>query len=72
MNQKPEKNVRAEGLEPPCLAAPDTKSGTSTNFATPAFVVFTGTAFRIVGLLRTAFRRPGLFRKPTVGKFFAT
>ena len=28
--------MRAEGLEPPCLAAPDPKSGTSTNFATPA------------------------------------
>ena len=28
--------VRVEGLEPPCLAAPDPKSGTSTNFATPA------------------------------------
>lgn len=27
--------VRAEGLEPPCLTAPDPKSGTSTNFATP-------------------------------------
>jgi hypothetical protein len=25
-----------EGLEPPCLTAPDPKSGTSTNFATPA------------------------------------
>lgn len=30
--------VRVEGLEPPCLAAPDPKSGTSTNFATPAFL----------------------------------
>ncbi len=29
--------VRAKGLEPPRLAAPDPKSGTSTNFATPAF-----------------------------------
>ena len=28
--------VRVEGLEPPCLTAPDPKSGTSTNFATPA------------------------------------
>lgn len=28
--------VRVEGLEPPCLAAPDPKSGTSANFATPA------------------------------------
>ncbi len=29
--------VRAEGLEPTCLAAPDPKSGASANFATPAF-----------------------------------
>jgi hypothetical protein len=29
--------VRVEGLEPPCLAAPDPKSGMSTNFTTPAF-----------------------------------
>jgi hypothetical protein len=29
-------SVRAEGLEPPCLAAPDPKSGASANFATPA------------------------------------
>jgi hypothetical protein len=28
--------VRAEGLEPPCLAALDPKSSASTNFATPA------------------------------------
>ena len=28
--------VRVEGLEPPCLAAPDPKSGASTNFAIPA------------------------------------
>ena len=28
--------VRVEGLEPPCLAAPDPKSGMSTNFTTPA------------------------------------
>jgi hypothetical protein len=28
--------VRAEGLEPTRLAAPDPKSGTSANFATPA------------------------------------
>jgi hypothetical protein len=30
-------SVRVEGLEPPCLAASDPKSDTSTNFATPAF-----------------------------------
>jgi hypothetical protein len=28
-----------EGLEPPCLAASDPKSDTSTNFATPAETV---------------------------------
>ena len=27
--------VRAEGLEPPCLAASDPKSDMSTNFTTP-------------------------------------
>ena len=31
-----EKVVRVEGLEPPRLAAPEPKSGASTNFATPA------------------------------------
>ena len=31
--------VRVEGLEPPCLAAPDPKSGMSTNFTTPAIPV---------------------------------
>ncbi len=30
--------VRVEGLEPPCLAASDPKSDTSTNFATPAVI----------------------------------
>ncbi len=30
--------VRVEGLEPPCLAASDPKSDTSTNFATPAMI----------------------------------
>jgi hypothetical protein len=29
--------VRVEGLEPTHLAAPDPKSGVSTNFTTPAF-----------------------------------
>ena len=28
--------MRVEGLEPPRLAAPEPKSGASTNFATPA------------------------------------
>jgi hypothetical protein len=35
-NFVPEKMVRVEGLEPPRLAAPEPKSGASTNFATPA------------------------------------
>ena len=35
--------MRVEGLEPPRLAAPEPKSGASTNFATPAFK--TQTAF---------------------------
>ena len=30
------KMVRVKGLEPPRLAAPEPKSGASTNFATPA------------------------------------
>ncbi len=34
---KHSKRVRVEGLEPPSLAAPDPKSGVSTNFTTPAF-----------------------------------
>ena len=32
------KMVRMEGLEPPRLAAPEPKSGASTNFATSASV----------------------------------
>ena len=40
-NKKADSNesafVRVIGLEPTCLAAPDPKSGTSANFATPAF-----------------------------------
>ena len=32
--------VRVEGLEPPRLAAPEPKSGASTNFATPAQIFF--------------------------------
>ena len=37
--------VRVEGLEPPCLAASDPKSDTSTNFATPAAVL--GLRFKV-------------------------
>jgi hypothetical protein len=31
--------VRAIGLEPTCLAAPDPKSGASANFAMPAIMI---------------------------------
>ena len=34
------KMVRVKGLEPPRLAAPEPKSGASTNFATPALYTF--------------------------------
>ena len=34
-----EELVRVEGLEPPRLAAPEPKSGASTNFATPALEI---------------------------------
>ena len=37
--------VRVKGLEPPRLAAPDPKSGVSTNFTTPA-------GFEIANILR--------------------
>lgn len=39
--------MRVEGLEPPRLAAPEPKSGASTNFATPASPV------RSAGLTRS-------------------
>lgn len=32
--------LRAEGLEPPRLTAPEPKSGASANFATPAMWLF--------------------------------
>ena len=38
MGGEDKKFVRAKGLEPPCLAAPDPKSGASANFATPATI----------------------------------
>ena len=41
--------VRAKGLEPSSLAAPDPKSGVSTNFTTPAKI-----ARRNRGVLRRA------------------
>ena len=37
--------VRVEGLEPPRLAAPEPKSGASTNFATPATELSLAEAF---------------------------
>ena len=39
--------VRVKGLEPPRLAAPEPKSGASTNFATPAFKIQTAFALSI-------------------------
>ncbi len=40
------RSVRAEGLEPPCLAALDPKSSASANFATPAKMERKGIFFR--------------------------
>ncbi len=37
VNEDKEEVVRKRGLEPPCLAAPDPKSGASASFATSAF-----------------------------------
>ena len=48
--------VRVEGLEPPCLAAPDPKSGMSTNFTTPAYN-------SIKQLFHSALRRPDRKRR---------
>ncbi len=36
---KPSLVVGAKGIEPPCIAAPDPKSGASTNFATRPFII---------------------------------
>ena len=47
--------VRVEGLEPPRLAAPEPKSGASTNFATPAFekyIVFLETVIKRILRIR--------------------
>ena len=47
--------VRVEGLEPPRLAAPEPKSGASTNFATPAFkkyIVFLKTVIKRILRIR--------------------
>src|SRR4030095_10010681 len=48
--------VRVEGLEPPCLTAPDPKSGMSTNFTTPA-------NNSISQLFHSALRRPDRKRR---------
>jgi hypothetical protein len=44
------RGVRVEGLEPPCLAAPDPKSGMSTNFTTPAEKFQSLTSSKVPGL----------------------
>ena len=48
--------VRVEGLEPPRLAAPEPKSGASTNFATPA--VDRKTIFGLFNKRKTKLRDP--------------
>ena len=48
--------VRVEGLEPPRLAAPEPKSGASTNFATPA--VDRKTIFSLFNKRKTKLRDP--------------
>ena len=50
------KMVRVEGLEPPRLAAPEPKSGASTNFATPA--VDRKTIFGFFNKRKTKLRDP--------------
>ena len=44
-------SVRAEGLEPPYLTAPDPKSGVSTNFTTPAFFGTAKVGFKVEWLV---------------------
>ena len=51
-----EEVVRVEGLEPPRLAAPEPKSGASTNFATPA--VDRKTIFGFFNKRKTKLRDP--------------
>ena len=58
------KQVRVEGLEPPCLTAPDPKSGTSTNFATPAC------NYLIVKFLALFFRKNTTFHNLTDKELF--
>ncbi len=57
--------VRAEGLEPPRLSAPEPKSGASTNSATPAQDLVDSRAKGLVQLL--AFAPCALGRKPKKG-----
>ena len=57
--------VRAEGLEPPRLSAPEPKSGASTNSATPAQGLVDSRAEGLAQLL--AFAPCKLGRKPKQG-----
>ena len=59
--------VRVEGLEPPRLAAPEPKSGASTNFATPAHAVTCLKAIELRRHTRTEIGRRG--EKFTIGVY---
>jgi site-specific DNA recombinase len=48
--------VRLEGLEPPCLAAPDPKSGMSTNFTTGAWIILLDGKSRCIFYYSQTFR----------------
>ncbi len=61
-----EDSLRAEGLEPPCLSAPEPKSGASANFATPAIVCIGRVAGDFVS--SREFKKKGLFEKLDLSK----
>ena len=54
--------VRVEGLEPPRLAAPEPKSGASTNFATPASGLLISNSARNVRVKNALFVRQKVAR----------
>ena len=56
--------VRMEGLEPPRLAAPEPKSGVSTNFTTSA--TERRTRYEARDIEGSAYKYQGLFRKPCI------